>query len=177
MPPLRRPPVRARRRGVALLVALAALVLLGALAVALHAVTLRERRAARRATLARAVDDAAERALAEWRARLATDSGAVMVSADPPGTARTLATGQGGDSTRVEVTIVALAGGARLLVSEARASAGRERARRRVALVLVPDSTTVPPAEGDSTGTVTDSVSRWRRWLVPAPERPWIALP
>jgi hypothetical protein len=177
MPPLRRPPLRARRRGIALLVALAALVLLGALAVALHAVTLRERRAARRATLARAVDDAAERALAEWRAHLATDSGAVMVSADPPGTARTLATGQGGDSTRVEVTIVALAGGARLLVSEARASAGRERARRRVALVLVPDSTTVPPAEGDSTGTVTDSVSRWRRWLVPAPERPWIALP
>jgi hypothetical protein len=100
-----------------------------------------------------------------------------MVGADPPGTAHTLATGQGGDSTRVEVTIVALAGGARLLVSEARASAGRERARRRVALVLVPDSTTVPPAEGDSTGTVTDSVSRWRRWLVPAPERPWIALP
>lgn len=160
----------------ALVVALAALVLLGAVGVALHAVTLRERRAARRASLARAAADAAEGALVEWRVRLTSDGAPTGAESDPPGTVRMLAAADTVRDVAVDVTLIALAGGARLLVSEARAVAGVQRARRRVALALVPDSVPVASPR-DSTLVVTDSTSRWRRSFVTAPDRAWIELP
>lgn len=187
--------MRARARpGAALVVALAALVLLMALSLALHAVALRERRSARRALLVRAAMDGAEGALARWQVRLArgepleafaglgppgTEDGGV------PGTARELEGASAGEpgggggagegsvpagGVLVRVTLVTFAGGVRLLVSDATATAAGVRARRRVSLLLVADA--LPPAAGDSA-----AADRLRPRLVPAPERAWAELP
>lgn len=191
-------PLRGRRarRGAALLVALAALVLLMALALALHAVTLRAHRSARRAVLVRAAMDGAEGALTRWQVRLARgeppeafpglDEGGTGAMAVPgavrelDGTgddARDGGAGEGGAGAgvvpvRVRVTLVTFAQGVRLLVSEGTARAGGMRARRRVSLVLVPD--TLPALPGNPGDTTAGSV---RPRLVPAPERPWAELP
>lgn len=195
------------RRGAALVLALATLMLLMAVSVALHAVALRERHAARRATLARAASDAAEGALTRWQVRLAADDALLAtLAADPVGTRRVLSTalasapGEGSVASvpsfasapapliaeaqlhEARVTLVTLAGGVRLLVSEADAMAGRARARRRVSLLLVPDSVVDgavsardTSAVAGATGASTGTAARWR--LVPAPERAWAELP
>ena len=178
------------RRGAALVVALATLVLLMALSVALHAVALRERRSARRATLAHVAGDAAEAALVRWQVRLATDDTLLAtIATDAVGSRRLLAaepmsgssaTGTGAhvNATESRVTLVTLAGGARLLVSEVRARGGAgARAARRVSLLLVPDSTASTPAVVDTAGATASNVASARWWLVPAPERPWAELP
>jgi hypothetical protein len=170
---------------VALLVAMAALTLLGAIALALHAVALRERRVARRATLARAATDAAEATLATWQTALAAGGRVAATSVgDPPGTVRTLEGGAGDDEVprvasgaampvvRTRATLVALAAETRLLVAEARAASGALQARRRVALLLLPDSLVTPPAAGDS-GAVPLVRRRWAR----EPVRAWVELP
>lgn len=161
-----------RRRGVALLVAVAALALVGALAVTLNAAAWRAQRAAERARRARRAGDAAEAALAEWAAALATDASAV--AGDGVGVERALeARVAVGDQPAVTVTIATLAGGARLLVVEARA--GDERrvlgARRRVALLLVPDSIRDGARDSLPDGGVVRPVLR------PAPERAFTDLP
>ena len=159
--------------------------LLMAIAVALHAVTLRERRSATRATLARSAADAAEGALARWQVRLAAGEPLLAeVVNDPVGTHRALEDGAGeqgaGAATdaivapaRVQVTLVTLADGVRLLASEGVAQAGHARARRRVSLLLVPDSVPGLPAPSDSGAVVPRP--RWR--LSPAPERAWADVP
>jgi Tfp pilus assembly protein PilX len=192
-----------RRRGAALVMALATLVLLMAVAVALHAVALRERRSARRATLVRAASDAAEGALARWQARLGSaDDADTMVAAlagDAEGVNRELergaGAGSGGDpgerviAAQTHVTLVTFAHGVRLLVSEGTASAGGMRARRRVSLILVPDSVNLPADSSSAhngsnvaadsaagrSGAGTTAAIRLR--LLPAPERPWAELP
>ena len=175
---------RRARRGAALVVALAALVLLMALAFALHAVALREQRSARRAMLVRAAMDGAEAALARWQVRLARgeppeafaglgDPGAEDGSV--PGTVRELEGGAGegapsAGAATARVTLVTFAAGVRLLVSDATATASGLRARRRVSLLLVPD--TLPAIAGDSA-----AAGGPRTRLVPAPERAWAELP
>lgn len=176
-----------RRRGAALLLALAVLVLLTALAIAVHAVTLRERRSARRATLQVAAGDAADAALTTWRARLANgDSLFATLAVEAPGTRRVLEDAAGRDAdarddgrafappTHVRVTFVTLGGGTGMLVSEATATAGALLARRRVAFVLVADST---PVIARDTTADTARVPLVRRRLLPAPERAWVELP
>ena len=174
------------RRGAALVVALATLVLLMALSVALHAVALRERRSARRATLAHVAGDAAEAALARWQVRLATDDSLLAtIATDAVGSRRQLAQpasesstlGTHANATESRVTLVTLAGGARLLVSEVRAGGAGVRAARRVSLLLVPDSTPPTSAVVDTSGAPASNVASPRWWLVPAPERPWAELP
>ena len=171
------------RRGAALLVALAVLVLLMAIALALHAVTLRERRSARRSTLVVAAGEGADAGLARWQVRLAApDSLVAQLADDPPGLRRVLeaGAGSGGDITasalvtpaRVRVTFVTLAAGVRLLMSEAVASTGVLVARRRVALALVTDSVPAPRAD-----SLPDVAPAWVRRFVPAPERAWVELP
>ena len=194
------------RRGAALVVALASLVLLMAVAIALHAVALRERRSARRATLVRAASDAAEGALARWQVRLASGDGIVdsmvaSLAGDVTGTRRELEHGAGEGSAgelgervaaaQVHVTIVTLARDLRLLVSEGTAGAGGLRARRRVSLLLVPDSLPAVPVDsarddgstaaldsavaGTGGAQVTALPARLR--YIRAPERSWAELP
>lgn len=165
--------------------ALAALVLLTALAITLHSVTLRARRSARRAMLVRAAMDGAEGALARWQARLARGeppeafvgldtggAGAMTI----PGTTRELERAAAGGAVvgavpaAVRVTLVTFADGVRLLVSEGSAAAAGLRARRRVSLLLVPD--TLPALAED-----TAAAGGVRLRLVPAPERAWVELP
>ena len=165
-----------------------------ALSLALHAVALREQRAARRGMLARAAMDGAEGALARWQARLARgeppEAVAEFGAPEPgelgvPGTGRELeiategapsgggGAGEGTASTggaTVRVTLVTFAGGVRLLVSDAAATASGLRARRRVSLLLVPD--TLSAAAGDSA-----AAGGVRARLVPAPERAWAEVP
>lgn len=159
------------RRGAALLLALAALVLLGALAVSVSAVAWRARRAAARATLSRRATDAVDSALAEWELRLARDASPLV--GDPVGAERAL-DAVDRDAIHVRVRVAALAGGARFLVAESEAGApgiagadARPWARRRAGVLLVPDS--IPAVLPDS-GVARPVLRR-------APGRAWIALP
>lgn len=176
---------RRGRRGAALVFALAALVLLMALALALHAVTLRAQRSARRAALVRTAMDGAEGALARWQARLArgepaeafaglADGGAV--GAAIPGSVRELegagGAGEGGPGdaggvgtaggvlpAQVRVTLVTFADGLRLLVSDGSAGAGALQARRRVSLLLVPDTLPALPRDSATGATAGDGAA------------------